>query len=155
MSISPRLKEFLEARQIPFQVIRHTPTDTAFNAARAAHIPAQYMVKGVLLEDEQGYVLAAVPATRSLNLEHFNAVSGRQLKLVDEQALAAIFDDCDTGAVPALGAAYGIPMVWDEPLAFHPSFYFEAGDHQELVRLGYFDFMKLMTEQPSFALSHQ
>lgn len=153
MSISPRLKHFLDERRIPFQVIRHTPTDTSYNAARAAHIPAQFMVKGVLLQDEQGYVLAATTATRSVDLEQINASTGRHLALVEEADLSAIFDDCDIGAVPALGEAFGVPTLWDPPLAYQPSFYLEAGDHCELVRIGYFDFMKLMPEHASCALS--
>lgn len=154
MSMSPRLKNFLETRQIPFQLITHAPTDTAFNAARAAHIPAQYMVKGVLLRDQQGYVLAAVSATRHLDIGQINAATGRNLELVAEEELATIFDDCDIGAVPALGEAYGIPTVWDEALTSQPSFYLEAGDHCELVRMGYFDFMKVMAGESRLSLSH-
>lgn len=153
MSISPRLKAFLAQHRIPYQVVHHTPTDTAFNAAKAAHIPAQSMVKGVLLHDDQGYLLAAIAATRSLDLAHLNAVTGRNLDLVTEQELASIFDDCATGAVPAVGEAYGIPTLWDEPLACQPCFYIEAGDHTDLLRMGYYDFMKVMTEDARCALS--
>lgn len=153
MSISPRLKNYLEERQVSYNLIPHTPTDTAFNSAKAAHIPAQCVVKGVLLNDQRGYMLAAIAATRSLNLGRLNTLLGRRLRLTAEAELAGIFSDCIPGAVPALGEAYGIPTMWDSPLAFQPGFYLEAGNHCELVRVGYFDFMKLMNEDRGFALS--
>ena len=154
MSISPSLKGFLDENKIDYQVIRHAPTDTSFNAARSAHVPTQCMVKGVLLRDDRGYLMAAVAATKSLDLEQLNQQTGRTLQLVEETELHGILADCATGAVPALGQAYGIPTVWDESLAYQPSFYIEAGDHKELIRLGYYAFMGIMTENTRVALSH-
>ena len=154
MSISISLKDYLEAKGVEYQLIRHTPTDTAYNAARAAHVPTRCMVKGVLLQDDRGYLMAAVPATRSLDLEELNRYTGRQLQLVEEDELRCILNDCVTGAVPALGEAFGVPTLWDESLAMQPSFYIEAGDHEELVRLGYYAFMALMPEGQRTPLSH-
>lgn len=144
MSISPSLKDFLEEKNIDYQVIRHTPTDTSFNAAKSAHIPTQCMVKGVLLRDDKGYLMAAIAATKSLNIEQLNQQIGRNLQLVAEEELDSVLSDCVSGAVPAIGQAFGIPTIWDDSLAGQPSFYIEGGDHEELIRLGHFAFMGLM-----------
>ena len=144
MSMSTCLKNYLDHHHVEYQLIAHRRTDTAFNAARAAHIAAGCMVKGVLLHDEQGYVMAAVPANQSVDIDDVNQKMGRQLDLAQEKNLSCILNDCSQGAVPALGEAYGIPTVWDQALMFQPSFYIEAGDHEELVRLNHFDFMNLM-----------
>ncbi len=112
------------------------------------------MVKGILLHDDKGYLMAAISATRSLDLEQFNRETGRHLTLAPEEELHCILTDCATGAVPAIGEAYGIPTVWDEALAGQPSFYIEAGDHEALLRLGYYAFMNLMSEDNRAVLTH-
>ena len=154
MSMSRCLQDYLQQKSIKYNLVKHTHTDTSYNAAKSAHIPVQCMVKGVLLRDDKGYLMAAVAANRSLDLAQIFEQTGRQLRLVEEKELQAILGDCSEGAVPALGEAYGIPTLWDKPLAFQPSFYIEAGDHEELIRLGYYDFMTLMPEANSINLSH-
>lgn len=154
MSMSVCLKNFLDHRQINYDMISHRHTDTSFNAAKSAHIPTTCMVKGVLLHDEQGYLMVAVSSTREVDLNQLNRETGRQLELADEEKLSCILSDCERGAVPAIGEAYGIPTVWDEHLAGQPSFYIEAGDHERLVRLGHFDFLDLMEGQQRATISH-
>ena len=45
------------------------------------------------------------------------------------------FRDCELGAVPAAGSAYGIPTLVDDSLLRMPDIYMEGGDHEELVHL--------------------
>lgn len=145
MNISNCLKLYLDRHHITYQLVSHRYTDTAFNAAKSAHITAACMVKGVLLHDENGYVMAAIPANKDVNIESVNSSMRRHLNLVEENTLACILNDCKKGAVPALGEAFGIPTIWDEDLAYQPGFYIESGNHQDLIRLNYFDFMNLMS----------
>jgi Ala-tRNA(Pro) deacylase len=154
MGISHCLIHYLDQHQINFDLISHRHTDATYNSARSAHIPVQCMVKGVLLHDKEGCLMVAVPSTRGIDLDQINQQTGRHLQLAQEEQLSCIFNDCEVGAVPALGEAFGIPTLWDERLCLQPSFYIEAGDHRKLVRLGYFDFMSLVDEDKKLAISH-
>lgn len=154
MSISVSLKNYLDTRQINYDLIAHKHTDTTYNAARAAHVPVERMVKGVLVGDDRGYVMAAVPATKKLDLNEINRKTGRSLTVVPEDQLQQVITGCERGAVPAIGEAYGIETVWDEQLAFEPDFYIEAGDHEELVHLSHYDFMELMPDDNRAPLTH-
>ena len=105
--------------------------------------------KGVVIEDDQGYVLAVLPSTHHLQL----GVLGRQLhrhqvRLATEADLGGLFGDCELGAVPPIGAAYGLPMVVEEDLAAQPEIFFEAGDHEHLVRMVTQDFARVLGECP-------
>jgi len=142
--MSASLENFLIEHQVDYQLVPHRYTDTAFNTASTAHIRASCMVKGVLLQDQQGYIMIALGADRALDINQINHQLNRQLALADEQSLARVLDDCALGAVPALGQAFGIATLWDQQLGFQPGFYIEAGNHQELVRLSHTDFMCLM-----------
>jgi Ala-tRNA(Pro) deacylase len=57
-----------------------------------------------------------------------------------------LFLDCEPGAVPALGRAYGLNVVVDDSLAQEPDVYFEAGDHASLVHISGPSFQKLMAD---------
>ena len=154
MSMSTTLERYLGDRQIAYDLIPHKRTDTAFNAAKTAHIPAKQMVKGVLLQDDRGYLMAAMPANRRLALNDINRMTHRHLQLVSEEELARILSGCEAGAVPALGEAYGIETVWDEQLAFQSDFYIEAGDHRELVHLSHASFRELMPDAHRAEITH-
>ncbi|HYI81677.1 MAG TPA: YbaK/EbsC family protein, partial [Acetobacteraceae bacterium] len=46
-----------------------------------------------------------------------------------EAEIARLFDGCDFGAVPPVGAAYGLPVLLDESLDGASELYFQGGDH--------------------------
>jgi Ala-tRNA(Pro) deacylase len=55
-----------------------------------------------------------------------------------------LFPDCAKGAVPALGAAYGLETFLDEALTSLANVYFEAGDHRHLLRVSGDAFAELL-----------
>lgn len=143
MAISPTIEKYLNEMQIPYQVLPHMRTGSSLHTATVAHVPARQIAKGVLLEDESGYLMAVVPATYHVHLGALRQQLGRQVGLATEQDVAQLFTDCDRGAIPPVGDAYGIETVVDEDLMDAPEVYFEAGDHEELIRLQGSDFMRL------------
>jgi Ala-tRNA(Pro) deacylase len=144
MAIAATIKEFLEQRGVQFDLVHHTHTASSMRTAEAAHVPGDRLAKAVLLQDHQGYVLAVLPATRRLDTYALNGLLGRQLALTPEDQVVSQFKDCDAGAIPALGPAYGVETVLDESLAGQPEIYFEAGDHESLVHLRGADFLNLL-----------
>lgn len=154
MSISPRLKHYLDDRKINYELVHHRYSDTAFNSAKHAHIPVTCMVKGVVLKDSLGYMIAVTTADKALDLGTINQQTNRAFELAPEDALDEILVDCEKGSVPALGSAFGLPIIWDDRLALQPSFYIEAGDHQKLIRLNHFDFMELLDNDQHGIISH-
>ncbi|MEH6559330.1 MAG: YbaK/EbsC family protein [Oceanicoccus sp.] len=155
MAISVTLKRYLEQHQVEYQTVHHHHhTDTAFNSAKTAHIPASSMVKGVLLHDDNGFMIASTTATRTLNLNAINDVTKRSFKLANEDDLNRLLHDCEKGSVPALGQAFGLATIWDDNLALQPGFYLETGDHKELIRLSHLDFMSLIKDDLHGAISN-
>jgi len=144
MAIAITLKEYLDHQNALYDVVPHTYTTSSLSTAEAAHIPGDQLVKSVLLEDENGYVLAVIPATHHLELGRISQHMNRRLGLATEDELANIFTDCDLGAIPPVGNAYGIAVVMDECLRDCDQVYFEAGDHIELVHMDADAFMRLM-----------
>ena len=109
-----------------------------------AHVPGHQLAKSVVLEDDEGFVMAVLPSTCHVRLGVLSRELNRPLRLATEAQLRDLFADCETGAIPPVGLAYGIPTIVDERLAQVPQVYFEAGDHEQLIRMDREQFTALM-----------
>ena len=145
MMMAPNLQDFLAEQQIAYDVIDHPHTGSSMETAQAVHVPGDRLAKGVLLEDDRGYLLAVLPATRHVEVERLDRQLHRSLRLATEPELKAFFGDCELGAVPPVGEPYGLAAIVEEDLEAQPEVYMEAGDHQHLVRLTRGEFMRLMS----------
>ncbi len=144
MAIATTLENYLRDKHVPFDMLPHPKAMTSLRTALAAHIPPHQMAKAVLLEDEMGYVMAILPADRRVHLGALRVQLGRTMGLATEPELGAMFKDCALGAIPPLGAAYGIEAVVDDELMEGSEVYFEAGDHEGVVRMRRDDFLRLL-----------
>jgi len=108
---------------------------TSMQTAAQAHVPGDRLIKSVVVEDDQGYLMVALPSTHRLELGKLHRQLQRQLGLATEGELADLFKDCDLGAIPPIGAAYGVETLVDDSLLQGGDVYFEAGDHEELIHV--------------------
>lgn len=144
MSMSVTLEKFLRIQGIAYDIMPHRHTTTSVDAANTAHVPPEMFAKSVILEDENGYLMAVIPADHHVKIGKLNKVLGRNMGLATEQELLALFSDCELGAIPALGEAYGIDTIVDDSLTECPDIYMEAGDHQDLIHIKGASFRMLM-----------
>ncbi|MGD8345892.1 MAG: YbaK/EbsC family protein [Lysobacterales bacterium] len=153
MAIAMTLKSYLENHHIEFDSVEHSHTETTVDAARSAHVPPHLVAKAVVLKDNAGFLVAVLPSNNRLNIAWVNEELERNLELATEDELAALFKDCETGAVPALSNAYGLKVIWDDQLKHASDIYIEAGDHEHLIHLPGDDFRKLMAKLPHSVIS--
>ena len=154
MALVPKLRDYLEATHVHHDVVEHPRTMTASASAEAAHVPGAQVAKAVVLHDDSGYLIAVVPSTHRLELDALRDRLGRRMSLATEAEIGGIFDDCEIGAVPAIGAAYGLRVLCDESLASEAEVHFEAGNHVELVRVDRPAFGALMKDATWGRFSH-
>lgn len=151
MSIAPTVRKYLDQQQVPFEVVTHSHTGSSLRTADHAHIPAARLAKAVLLEEDREqrhFLMAIVPATHRVQLGELSRRVGRPVHLATEEAAAWLFRDCEAGAIPPVGPAYGVDTLWEDCLLDHPDLYFEAGDHEHLVHLKSDDFARLLRDCP-------
>lgn len=145
MTIPSRLSSYLDQRGARYEVCPHPYSRSSAQSAHSANVPPRELAKSVLCEDDAGCVLAVLPADRKLSLGELSRLLGRRhLRLADEDRVAALFTDCDRGAVPALGMAWGLETVVDDELEASPTVYMEGGDHERLLRMSHEQFHALM-----------
>jgi Ala-tRNA(Pro) deacylase len=135
MAISLKLRNYLNRCGVTFDEVPHRYTMQASKAAEASHIPGGRVAKGVLVRAGDEYLLAVVPASLHVQLHELERWLGRPVSLADEQETVTLFSDCALGAIPPVGAAFGLEAVLDDQLLDGEEIYFEGGDHQTLVHL--------------------
>ena len=146
MAIAKRIAKYLIEQDADFDMLNHPHSATSMETAERSHISGNCIAKSVLLEDENGYLLAVVPASCRVDLGELHRQTSRNLGLATEYQLGALFEDCEPGAVPPFGAVYGMDSIVEDSLAEQPDIYFEAGDHEQLIRVSSETFASLVGE---------
>ena len=156
MSIANKLEAYLQQQNVRYEVVTHPHSSYSMETAEMAHVPGDALAKGVLVVDEAGYLLMVLPADYEIELETLHKMLQQEVGLVKEATLAEVFDDCELGAVPPIGMAYGIKTIWDpkSSLGKQDEVYFEAGDHDSLVRVSGEQFHELMADAERGEFSH-
>ncbi len=144
MAVAMTLQEYLDRWGVEYDVLRHRHSSSSLETAEAAHIPGGKLAKCVMTEDYRGYLMVVVPADHQVAFDLLDEALDRRLELATEEELEDLFSDCETGAIPPLGEAYGIEVALDESLANCDEVFFEAGNHSELIHLSGEDFRDLM-----------
>jgi Ala-tRNA(Pro) deacylase len=153
MNIPTAIRDYLDRAGIDYRVVAHPYAETSMRTAEAAHVSGENVAKGVLLKDADGYVLAVLPATHHVRIGELQKQLGRPVETAPEMDLAVIFPGCALGAVPALGTAYDLETIVDESLRGHEEIFFEAGDHEELIRVSGSAFESLLDEATFMSFS--
>ncbi len=155
MSIAASVQRYLAREGVRYDTLEHAHTRDSMHSAQAAHIPGDRLAKCVVLEDDRGFLMAVIPATHKVDLGGMHRALNRSLGLATDRELIELFKDCEPGALPPLGPAYGIDTILDVCLAVPPDIYFEAGDHQVLVHVRGSEFLRLMANVPRAHISYR
>ena len=155
MTIAMKVEDYMVRCGAKFDVVTHLRSRTSTETAELAHLPGDRVVKSVILEDEEGMLMAVLPSTCSVRLGQLGKDMHRRLRLATEDELRVVFPDCQLGAIPPLGSAYGIRTVLDDSLASQTEVYFEGGDHECLVHMSGEQFMALMRDAERRRFSHR
>ena len=143
MSISTRLKSFLDENQIPYSVTTHMRAYTAQGAAATMQISGKELAKSVVLRAGEEMILAVLPAPNHVRLDKLAAEAGKSVWLATEQEFCSLFPDCEPGAMPPFGSLYNLPVYMDDSLAADEEIVFNAGTHRDAIRMRYADFARL------------
>jgi len=146
MSIAPEVERFLSEEGVKYEVIKHPTAYTAAEEAAVAHISGYDWAKTVIFfTPEEEPIMAVLPASYHVNPDLLEDLVGAgELRLAEESQFSVLFPNCEPGAMPPLGNLYGQRVFVDLRLAEDEEIVFNAGDHQEAVRLRYSDFERMV-----------
>jgi Ala-tRNA(Pro) deacylase len=155
MFVSQTVVSYLDRLGIEHEMLMHRHTACSGQTAHAAQIAPKQLAKAVLMRSNDDYVLAVVPASRYVNPQALQRLLGSDpMTFASEDEMPYIFRDCETGALPIVGDAFGLKTAVDDALLDLRDVYFEAGDHEHLVHVNHDAFVRLVGGGPHGAICH-
>ncbi|HEY0505208.1 MAG TPA: YbaK/EbsC family protein [Lysobacter sp.] len=142
---SPRLEEFLNSNRVAYDTMKHPHAFTAQETAMSAHVDGHAMAKAVMVKLDGKLAMAVLPSDEWLDVTRLREVSGaREVALADESDFKDRFPECEVGAMPPFGNLYHMDVYASESLAQGESIVFNAGNHREVMQMGWGDFERLV-----------
>jgi Ala-tRNA(Pro) deacylase len=139
-----KLKEYLDSHHIKYVTLTHSKAYTAQEVAASAHLPGAILAKVVIVSLDGELAMAVLPANRKVVLSDLREVTGSdQVGFATEQQFEDRFPDCEIGAMPPFGHLYGMEVYLSEKLAENDEIAFNAGSHEEVIKLAFADFERL------------
>lgn len=156
MTIPTRLHQYFVDHHIDYQTVQHFHSNSSIGSAISANVPLNNIAKAVLLEDHQGRnVMAVLPASNKISLSALNDEMQASYRLIKEQDVYQMFNDCENGAIPPVGDAYNMNVVCEQQLDELDIVYIEAGDHETLIRLDRASYNRMMCQSKHLHFSHE
>jgi Ala-tRNA(Pro) deacylase len=140
-----KLKKLLDSEGVKYVMIHHSPAFTAQEIAASAHVSGKILAKAVMVKIDGKMAMAVVPATHHADLDRLKEQTGaRDVQLASEPEFKNLFPDCEIGAMPPFGNLYGLNVYIDRDIAEDEEIVFNAGSHQELMKLAFKDYERLV-----------
>jgi Ala-tRNA(Pro) deacylase len=150
MSMSQRIQEYLDSKNVRFELLPHYPAFPAQKTAQSLHVSGKHFAKSVVLHADGRLVMAVLPASHRLNLHDLRQeLEVRHLEMAPESEVEKICSDCELGAFPPFGHFYEMETWVDRVLTKSEEIVFNAGTHTEAIRMKYADYAEL--ENPRMA----
>ncbi len=88
--------------------------------------------------------MCVLPAPRHVDLAKLKSyLAAKFVELAQESEIAELFRDCDVGAEPPFGSLYKLPTLMDKVLENDDHVLFQAGTHEEAIRMSMADYRRL------------
>ena len=141
---SARVMDFLARNQVPYQQIHHSVDFTSQETAAHTKTPGREFAKTAVLRIDNDFGLAVLPAPHRIDFEALRRwLNAQNVRLATEDEMESLFPDCEIGAEPPLGSLYELPVYVSPTLARDEEITFNAGSHEEAIRMKYDDFARL------------
>ena len=140
-----KLRNLLDQEHIRYITIQHSPAYTAQEIAASAHIPGKELAKTVIAKINEKLTMLVLPASSKVHLKHLSELLGtKNVELVPESEFENAFPECELGAMPPFGNLYDMDTYVDKSLEEDEEIAFNAGNHSELIKLAYKDYVRLV-----------
>ncbi|HET9780550.1 MAG TPA: YbaK/EbsC family protein [Candidatus Dormibacteraeota bacterium] len=131
--------DFLEAKQIPFELLPHKKVFTATDEAATLHVDSTEVIKTVVLDVGTGHVIAVIPASRRLDMGLVRQeVADKHAHLAGEIETERDFPAYELGSIPPIPSMAKVPVFVDPEIMHHEAVIF-AADHEESLKVKTFD----------------
>jgi Ala-tRNA(Pro) deacylase len=129
-----------------YEVLHHAHTERAAAEAEALGLSPGEVAKTLIARTPDGRLRALVPASDRIDMGKLRGAVGASkddVQLATEEEMARDYPEFALGAVPPVGGSRHDPVIVDRKLAEQEWLVFEAGTHDDSVRIRTKDFMRI------------
>ena len=84
MTIAHRIEDYMMQYGVQYDVVTHPHSRSSTETAELAQVPGDRLAKSVVLQDEEGYLMAVLPSTRHVRLGRLSRELSRRFRLATE-----------------------------------------------------------------------
>lgn len=140
-----RLKEYLAQNNVQYTSIPHAIAYAAREVSHVSHIPERQLAKCVIVNAGNKMIMVVIPSSEVVNFDSLKkSLHETNAQLASEAEFTKAFPDCELGAMPPFGNLYNMDVYVEKDLAANKEIAFNAGTHEEIIKLAYQDFVKLV-----------
>ncbi len=146
-TVHARLLALLRAGAAEFELTRHDPVTTSAEAAAVRGAALRSGAKAMLVKTRAGLVLAVLPGDRKVDWKLLAPlVGGKGARFATDEELREA-TGLSKGAVPPLGALFGLRTIYDAGLLEVEVVNFNAGTQTESVAMARDDLIRIGAER--------
>lgn len=136
MSVSLKIKKFLDTKGIKYDIIEHKKVFTAFDKSQTLKLPEKIIVKTLVMKTDKSICLVALPANRILDLKAFKKITkSKKVSFVSEKNIKQKLKGIKVGAIPSLGSLWNIKTYFDKNLLKEKKIIMSGGSYDFSIML--------------------
>lgn len=145
MTVSRRLKEYLDENGVEYNVMTHKVAYTAQEVAAAQGVTGWQVAKTVVLDCDGEKLLIVLQAPTRVDFNRIKEILVcEETRLATESEMEKLFPGVELGAGSPFGNLYNLAVYVDKGLTEASEIVFNAGTHTETIRMKYDDFERLV-----------
>jgi Ala-tRNA(Pro) deacylase len=142
------IRKMLGYRSIPFEELHHQDVYTTQELAQREHFSGHRVAKVVVAMVDGNPAELVLPASRHVALERVRQIlNACEIRLATEEEMERYFSDVEVGAIPPLRHWKDVKVLMDRSLNVEGDILFQAGTHQDAVRLKFKDWYEMVGPQ--------
>lgn len=146
-TVTARLKQLLDAKQVEYQLSQHAPVYTSEEAAAVRGTPLASGAKALICRADERFVMFVLPADRRLASKQVRREAKIDSLRFGTREEVLEITGLTPGSIPPFGSLFSLPTYCDAGLAQNEQINFNAGDHSISISMRYDDYLKV--EQPT------
>src|SRR5262249_35929376 len=133
--------QLLDAKAIPYDVLRHAPVYTSEEAAAIRGTLLASGAKALICKADDHFIMIVLPADRKLASKAVRKSEGiKSLRFASREEVEQM-TGLAPGSIPPFGSLFGLKTWCDQRLSEQPKINFNAGDHCISVSMTYADYL--------------
>jgi Ala-tRNA(Pro) deacylase len=139
-AVHDELVRRLREAGVPFTLLHHASVFTSEEAAAIRGAPLCTGAKALILKIDGQFLMAVLPADRSLDSKALCAAVGAKKSRFATKEEVYDMTGLTPGSIPPFGSLFGLPTWCDERLASNDRINFNAASHAISMNMAYADY---------------